>query len=167
MIFSKCFWSPSPPQKKKKIREQKFENILFSLGDEMYGDLTIREGVLCTPQLFKRWNIGCTLRGRIAQRRNVWGRNVRGRIRLVSFQLTDHLYNNVRCQMSVYPLPSFPTILASTHSRFGPTRGSRSPLVHLPCVNVSTMQTSNIKIQFIVCVSGRYSPGQCTYNSCW
>jgi hypothetical protein len=43
--FFKSVSDLPPPPKKKEIREKKFENI-FSLGDEMYGDITIREGVL-------------------------------------------------------------------------------------------------------------------------
>ncbi len=40
--FYKVVLTP-PPQKKKKIREQKFENALFSIGDETYGDVMIRK----------------------------------------------------------------------------------------------------------------------------
>jgi hypothetical protein len=41
----------TPHPKKKKFREQKLESELFSIGDETYGDVTVREGHYEHPAL--------------------------------------------------------------------------------------------------------------------
>ncbi len=79
LSFIKCFWYSTPQKKKKKLGTKVWKGTLFHW-DETNGDDTIREGVFWTPGSFRDEKYGdvkksgSTVKGRIAQVRNVRGR---------------------------------------------------------------------------------------------